>query len=72
MLKEVSGLPGAPWNRETSGTFHQLTVESELLAGNPLGDPARRPLYVYTPPGYDAKSERRYPTIYVIQGMTGQ
>ena len=72
MLKEVPGLPGAPWNRETNGTFEQLTVESELLAGNPLGDPARRPLYIYTPPGYDAGSERRYPAIYVIQGMTGQ
>ena len=72
MLKEVSGLPGAPWNRELNGVFEQMTVESDLLAGNPLGDPARRPLYVYTPPGYDPKSEQLYPTIYVIQGMTGQ
>ena len=72
MLKEVPGLPGAPWNRELNGTFEQLTVESDLLAGNPLGDPARRPLYVYTPPGYDPKSEQLHPAIYVIQGMTGQ
>lgn len=72
MLEEVRGLPGAPWNRELNGTFEQLTVDSGLLAGNPLGDPARRPLYAYTPPGYDAKSGQRYPTIYVIQGMTGQ
>lgn len=50
------------------GRFEQLTVESEILAGNPLGDPARRPIYVYTPPG----SHDTLPSIYLIQGMTGQ
>ncbi|MEO5876109.1 MAG: alpha/beta hydrolase-fold protein [Streptosporangiaceae bacterium] len=48
---------------------HVLT--SELLRGNPLGDPYERPLWVQVPEGYD-DSERRYPTIYVIQGYTGQ
>lgn len=71
-LKEVSGLPGAPWNRELKGTFHQLTVESELLVGNPLGDPARRPLYVYLPPEVEQGSGQQLPSVYVIQGMTGQ
>jgi S-formylglutathione hydrolase FrmB len=27
---------------------------------------------VYLPPGYDAESSRRYPSIYMIQGLTGQ
>jgi hypothetical protein len=45
--------------------------ESRVLAGNPLGDPTERPLYVYVPPGYD-ESEERYPSVYVIQGYTGQ
>ncbi|MGH2756108.1 MAG: alpha/beta hydrolase [Actinomycetota bacterium] len=71
-LTRVDGSAGAPWERELQGTIEQLTVESELLADNPLGDPARRPLYVYLPRGYDPASERRYPTIYVIQGFTGQ
>lgn len=70
-LTEVDGLPGPPWQRTLAGTFEQLTVHSEILAGNPLGDPARRPLYVYLPPGY-GDSNRRYPVIYVIQGYTGQ
>ena len=70
-LTEVEGPAGAPWERKLTGRFEQLVVESELLAGNPLGDPARRPLYVYLPPGY-GESSRRYPTIYVIQGYTGQ
>ncbi|MEA2497769.1 MAG: hypothetical protein QOH26_174 [Actinomycetota bacterium] len=71
-LKEASGPPGPPWDRSYKGTFERLVVESELLAGNPLGDPAVRPLYVYLPPGVSSDSDRRLPAVYVIQGMTGQ
>lgn len=70
-LTEVEGLAGPPWERELNGRFERLVVESQLLAGNPLGDSPRRPLYVYLPPGYTDGS-RRYPVIYVIQGYTGQ
>ena len=45
-------------------------ISSEALRGNPLGDPHERPLWVYVPPGYD--ESRRYPSVYAIQGMTGQ
>ncbi len=31
-----------------------------------------RPLWVYLPPAYDAEPDRRFPSIYLIQGMTGQ
>jgi S-formylglutathione hydrolase FrmB len=31
-----------------------------------------RPLWVYLPPGYDEDADRRYPSVYVIQGLTGQ
>jgi S-formylglutathione hydrolase FrmB len=53
------------------GRFEEVTFASEALRGNPLGDPHERPLFVYTPPSYDASPERRYPVVYVIQGMTG-
>lgn len=43
-----------------------------MLRSNPLGDPADRPLWVYVPPGYDDQIDRRYASIYVIQGYTGQ
>jgi S-formylglutathione hydrolase FrmB len=69
-LSLVEGVAGAPWQREFSGRLDRLVVESELLAGNPLGDPVRRPLYVYVPPG--TGSDERLPSVYVIQGMTGQ
>ena len=45
---------------------------SESLRGNPLGDPHVRPLWVYVPPAYEAEPERRFPCLYLIQGMTGQ
>ena len=47
-------------------------VESDALAENPLGDPARRPLYVYRPPGVELDHPRPLPAVYVIQGFTGQ
>ena len=52
--------------------WQELALESEALQGNPLGDPATRPLFVWTPPGYDAEPERRYPTIYLLHAMTSQ
>jgi hypothetical protein len=60
------------WESELAGRLHHDTIESELLRGNPLGDPSERPLWVYTPPGYDEAGETRYPAIYVIQGYSGQ
>lgn len=51
--------------------WHEETFTSDALRGNPLGDPHVRPLYVWTPPSYDDDPERRYPSVYVIQGMTG-
>ena len=71
-LREVEGPAGAPWERPLHGTLDRLVVESDALAGNPLGDPARRPLYVYRPPGVELDHPRPLPSVYVIQGYTGQ
>ncbi|TAM56378.1 esterase [bacterium] len=54
-----------------SGTLIVEEIESEALRGNLLGDPHRRPLPVYLPPGYDAEGSRRYPTLYCLHGFTG-
>jgi S-formylglutathione hydrolase FrmB len=54
-----------------SGRVDETTITSDALRGNPLGDPFERPLHVYLPPGYD-QDDRRYPTVYVLQGYTGQ
>jgi len=59
-----------PWSREMVGRLDEHWIESEALESNPLGDPSRRPLWVYVPPGYDEAES--LPSIYVIQGLTGQ
>ena len=57
----------------TSATrWRELSIESDALRGNPLGDPHVRPLFVWTPPSYDPEPERRFPTIYLLHAMTGQ
>jgi hypothetical protein len=61
-----------PWTFEPAGRFDETVFESAALRGNRLGDPSDRPLWVYVPPGYDDAPERRYPSVYVIQGLTGQ
>lgn len=61
-----------PWSIELAGRFDEVVFESELLKGNPLGDPSRRPLWIYLPPGYDDEPTKRYPSVYMIQGFTGQ
>ena len=60
-----------PWSADLAGQLEEHIVTSELLRGNPLGDPHERPLWVYLPPGYDSADDRRFPVVYVIQGYTG-
>ena len=59
-----------PWRGVLAGRLDEAVIESELLRGNPLGDPHERPVWVYLPPGYDDGDES-YPAVYVIQGYTG-
>jgi hypothetical protein len=65
-----SDYPNA-YPRALKGRIERDTIDRAVLAGNPLGDAAQRPLEVYLPPGYDDDPQRRYPSIYVIQGYTG-
>ena len=61
-----------PWSVDLKGRFDEHVFESEALKGNPLGDPFERPLWVYVPPGYEDDPGARYPSVYMIQGLTGQ
>jgi hypothetical protein len=61
-----------PWSKPFAGRLDEHELESEALRGNPLGDPHVRPLWVYVPPGYDDEPDRQYPSVYQIQGLTGQ
>jgi hypothetical protein len=61
-----------PWSIERRGRVDEIAFESDALKGNRLGDPHVRPLWVSLPPGYQDEPDRRYPSIYLIQGLTGQ
>lgn len=60
-----------PWSSDLAGRLDELVLDSPALHDNPLGDPHERPLWVYTPPGYDEEPATRYPAVYVLQGFTG-
>lgn len=45
--------------------------ESQILKGNPLGDPHKRKFPVYLPPGYDSSPQQHYPVIFGLIGFTG-
>ena len=66
-----SGNEVRPWSREYAGRFETHDIESDALKGNPLGDSPVRPLWVYLPPAYDEHTDRRWPSIYVLQGFSG-
>ena len=61
-----------PWSSDLRGRFEEHTFESHTLRGNPLGDPHERPLWVYLPPDYDDARDERFPSVYLIMGLTGQ
>jgi S-formylglutathione hydrolase FrmB len=50
-----------------NGTLIDFQLDSPALAGNPLGDPARRTVLAYVPPGGAVGR----PAIYFLHGFTG-
>jgi enterochelin esterase family protein len=53
--------------------IEELTLASQVLQRNPLGDPHVRRVTVYLPPGHDDFADRRYPVLYLLSshGSTG-
>lgn len=54
-----------------AGELVVLEHTSELLAGNPLGDPHVRRFPVWLPPGYKPGGRRVRPVLYDLTGYTG-
>jgi S-formylglutathione hydrolase FrmB len=55
--------------RLMNGRLLELELDSPALAGNPLGDPARRPLFAWLPPGH--RDGAGLPAVYFLHGFTG-
>ena len=63
-LITVPGFPAEPW--EVQDVPHG-TVTRHVFKSGIIGD--TRDYYVYTPPGYDPVSEKKYPVLYLLHGM---
>jgi enterochelin esterase family protein len=61
---------GSGWIPGLKGRIETLTVDSEVLRGNPLNDPATRHVLIYLPPDYDDSSQS-YPVLVCLTGFTG-
>jgi enterochelin esterase-like enzyme len=57
--------------RRPQGRLVEIEIDSAALRGNLLGDPTRRTVAVYLPPGYDADPAARYPLFVDLVGFTG-
>jgi enterochelin esterase-like enzyme len=57
--------------RAISPNISYVTHESDVLKGNPLGDPHVRRFPVYLPPGYAESPHKRYPVIFGLLGFGG-
>jgi enterochelin esterase-like enzyme len=56
-------------SKTPQGEIKRLEIESKALAGNMLGDPSRRDLFVYLPAGF--KAGDRLPLLVDLVGFTG-
>src|SRR3954470_2594944 len=55
----------------STGTLVVLEHVSQILKGNPLGDPHVRKLAVWLPPQYDEGDGSRFPVLYDLVGFAG-
>jgi S-formylglutathione hydrolase len=53
----------------TGGVIHFDTVAAPSLRANLVGDPGRRAVSIYTPPGYSKNRGKRYPVVYLLHGF---
>ncbi len=66
--------PGAPRRQphpQPAGRLVEIKVPAPSLKGNLLGDPTEQSAAVYLPPSYDASPAKRFPTLYLLHGFTG-
>ncbi len=60
----LPGKPAMPWEPRNvpHGAVHHHLYYSQIVATN-------SEYYVYTPPGFDANSQRKYPVLYLLHGF---
>ncbi|WP_041597416.1 esterase [Granulicella tundricola] len=65
----VPGSPAQPWETTAvpHGTVHVHTFTTKVVQGLEANQDF---VYVYTPPGYDAKAKTKYPVLYLLHGWS--
>jgi len=66
--QSVVHVPGHPSTVWETGDVPHGTIHHHFYRSGIVGDD--RDFYVYTPPGYDSKARRRYPTLYLLHGFS--
>lgn len=63
----VPGHPARPWERAETphGVIHHYFYQSKIVG-------IESEYYVYTPPGFDPKSDRKYPVLYLLHGYSDE
>lgn len=51
-----------------NGRIEEVMLHSSSLEGNPIGNPATKPLTIYLPPGYDEHPDQSYSVVYHLHG----
>ena len=64
-MVHVPGPTSLPWE---IGPFPRGEVHRHFYRSSVVGD--QRDFYVYTPPGYDARSYEQYPVLYLLHGYS--
>ena len=54
-----------------TGRLVEIKLTAPSLKGNLLGDPVEQTIAVYLPPSYETSPTKRYPTLYLLHGFTG-
>jgi enterochelin esterase family protein len=64
-MVHVPGPPTLPWEISNAprGTVHRHFYRSAIVGDD-------RDYYVYTPPGYDARTSKSYPALYLLHGFS--
>lgn len=65
----IQGLGGTDASA-ARGSLERITVHGTSLEGNLAGDDPNREVFVYLPPSYASRPERRYPVVYFLHGYS--
>ena len=65
----IPGTPPMPWEAQAipHGVVEHHTYTSQIVLGLPYN---QSDYFVYTPPGYSAKSRQTYPVLYLLHGFS--